>query len=173
MGLAQVQGCEPTRQLVECSTVNLRCYAEWFWVVMYRWQDRRKRYTTRVDILLGGLLRAQDGRRSKDLRVLYQQTNKQTNKPPVSVVWSTLVQVSTVPTNLNNFLFQSHPVPPILEIPLSLFPVFWRSPCPSHSGREQRLLKKNIFGSALGVALSNALRSRPRTVWSELAVMDK
>jgi len=35
---------------------------------------------TRVDILPGGLFRAQDGRRSKDFRVLYQQTNKQTNK---------------------------------------------------------------------------------------------
>ena len=34
-----------------------------------------------VDILPGGLFRAQDGRRSKDFRGLYQQTNKQKKGP--------------------------------------------------------------------------------------------
>ena len=42
-----------------------------------------------------------------------------------------------------------------------------------HSEREQKLLNKYILGSALGAAQRNTLRSRPRTVWSELVVMDK
>jgi len=37
-------------------------------------------YAALMDILPGVLFRAQGSRRSKDFRVLYQQTNKQTNK---------------------------------------------------------------------------------------------
>ena len=64
-------------QPVILSSVSLRWYAEWFLTVVFFWQDRRKGYATRVDILPMGLLRAQGGRRSKDFRILQQLSNKQ------------------------------------------------------------------------------------------------
>ena len=42
--------------------------------MMYLWQDRRKSYATRVDILPGVLLRSQGRRSYEDFRVLKQKT---------------------------------------------------------------------------------------------------
>ena len=56
-------------QPVNLSSVSLRWSVEWFWAVVYLWQDRRKSYVARVDILPECLLRAQNGRQSEDFRV--------------------------------------------------------------------------------------------------------
>ena len=58
-----------------CGVFTSSWHVEWFWAVVYLWQDCRKSYVARVDILPRSLLRAQGGRRSKDFRVF---DNKQT-----------------------------------------------------------------------------------------------
>ena len=82
---AQVRGLCSPRMQASPSPCRVSTSAGWhvelfLAVVVYLWEDRRKSYAARVDILPGGLLRAQNGRRSKDFRVQQQQTNKQTNK---------------------------------------------------------------------------------------------
>ena len=57
-------------QPVNLSSVHLRWYVECLLAVVYLVYHRRKSYATRVDILPVCLLRTQDGRRSKDFRVL-------------------------------------------------------------------------------------------------------